>query len=86
VLYGVGSPLAPALFATWLRQCDDRREPWALIAVPLCSRFGKRAADVALRHSLVASAFRPLFDLAVARSHRRYAAKLLGERPILAEQ
>ena len=62
-------------------ECYERRTRWALIVVPLYRRLGRRVAAAARRYSIVADALRPLFDFAVRRSLRHYAAMLLAETP-----
>ena len=86
VLYGVDAPRTQ-LVRFWLMERYKRREHWALIVVPLYRRLGKRVATLAGRYSIVADVLRPLFDSAVRRSLRQYAAVHLGEtRPRFAEE
>jgi hypothetical protein len=80
VLYGVHAPRTQ-LVRSWLTECYEQRELWALIVVPLYRRLGRRAAAAAQRYSFVAGVLRPLFDSAVRRSLRHYAAMVLGETP-----
>jgi hypothetical protein len=78
VLYGVDAPRTQ-LVRFWLMDSYERRTRWALIAVPLYRRLGKRVAAAARRYSIVADAFRPLFDSAVRRSLRHYATVVSAE-------
>jgi hypothetical protein len=80
VLYGVHAPRTQ-LVRSWLMECYEQRERWALIAVPLYRRLGRRAAAAAQRYSFIVGVLRPLFDSAVRRSLRHYAAMVLDETP-----
>ncbi len=73
-LYGVGSPRT-LLVRSWLRDCYRRRETWSLVIVPLYSHCGYRIAGFIRRYPSLQRVFRPLFDLAVSRAHREYAAR-----------
>lgn len=76
-LYGVAAPRT-VLVRAWLNDVYDRRTGWALVAVPLYRRFGVRVARRLRSSILLESILRPLFDHAVRRAHRRYAAYVAG--------
>ena len=79
VLYGAENARTHVVRA-WLTECYDRRESWALIAVPLYRRFGIRVAGFLRKHPAAQMFFRPLFDLAVRKSHAEFAPKMAMAR------
>jgi len=74
-LYGVDAPRTH-LVRSWLRECYQARERWALIAVPMYSRFGQQVAKLVRSYRVAQRLFRPLFDHAVNCAHREYAARI----------
>jgi len=73
-LYGVDAPRT-LLVRAWLMESYKRGLSWALVVVPLYSRFGERLAVQARRHSSLQRLFRPVFDHAVRRAHREFAVR-----------
>jgi hypothetical protein len=76
VLYGLDAPRT-RIIRVWLTECYDRRDWWALIAVPLYRGFGQRVAGFLRKYPVAQAAFRPLFDRAISKAHVEYSARLL---------
>jgi hypothetical protein len=72
-LYGVHSPRV-ILVRNWLSRRYDRGDAWARVVVPLYRVFGRQIAAAVRRSSILAAAFRPLFDHAARRACAEYAA------------
>jgi hypothetical protein len=76
-LYGIDAPRT-RLVRAWLAECYEQRVSWALVIVPLYSRFGQRVAGSVRRHSSLRQLFRPIFDYAVRRAHRNFAVRAIA--------
>jgi hypothetical protein len=77
VLYGVDASRT-LLVRAWLNEAYDNRLMWARIIMPMYRRYGIRVAQCMRSNVWLESALRPLFDSAVRRAHRKYAAQIVG--------
>ena len=78
-LYGVDTPRV-LLVRAWLARCLERRDGWALVVVPLYSRFGRRVAAAIRVFPAMKRIFRPVFDRAVRRAFHEYSARAVAQR------
>ena len=77
VLYGVDAPRTK-LVRTWLIESYERGDFIGRVVLPLYSRVGMRVAGLLRRCRVLQSLFRPLFDGAIKRAHREYAARVVS--------
>ncbi len=72
-LYGVDAPRT-VLVRAWLTAHHERGSGWARVVVPLYQRCGRSIARAVRSHAAIRRACEPLFDAAVRRAHREFAA------------
>ena len=71
-LYGEHAPRT-TLVRAWLNASYEQRSAWALIAIPIYRSVGPVIARGLPSSATLRQVFRPLFDRAVRRAHRRFA-------------
>jgi hypothetical protein len=78
-LYGVDAPRT-RLVRLWLTAHHARGSRWARLAVPVYRRCGRTIARAVRSNALIRRGCLRLFDGAVRRAHREYAAYAVGLR------